>query len=438
MQISIFGLGYVGCISAACLARGGHDVTGVDVNPEKVAALNAGQSPIVEPGLAEMIAAAVAAGRVRATVDAGAAIKESELSLVCVGTPGTDGGALDLRFVSRVCEQIGAALPNRDGRHTVVLRSTMLPGSTDQVAIPLLERASGRQAGHGFGVCYHPEFLREGSAVQDFYEPPRIVIGEFDAASGDALQQLYGSVAAPMVRTDLRTAEMVKYADNAFHALKVTFANEIGNLCKAHGIDSHRMMDIFVLDTRLNLAPVYLKPGFAFGGSCLPKDLRALIQRARELNVDGPLLRATLASNEQQKRLAFELIRRTERKKIGVLGVSFKHNTDDLRESPAVELVELLLGKGYNVVVYDRNVSLSTLVGSNRAYIDRELPHLSALMRSSLDDVLAHAEVLVVTHRDQEFAQVIDRLRADQMVIDLVRIREDCAALGKRYEGICW
>jgi GDP-mannose 6-dehydrogenase len=438
MRISIFGLGYVGCVSAACLARDGHDVTGVDVNPEKVATLNAGQSPIVEPGLAEMIAAAVAAGRLRATVDAGAAIQESGLSLVCVGTPSTDGGGLDLRFVSRVCEQIGAALSTHEARHTVVLRSTMLPGSTDEVAVPLLERTSGRQAGHGFGVCYHPEFLREGSAVQDFYEPPRIVIGEIDEASGDALQQLYGTVAAPMVRTDLRTAEMVKYADNAFHALKVTFANEIGNLCKAHGIDSHRMMDIFVLDTRLNLAPVYLKPGFAFGGSCLPKDLRALIQRARELNVDGPLLRATLASNEQQKRLAFELIRRCERKKIGILGLSFKHNTDDLRESPAVELVELLLGKGYNVVVYDRNVSLSTLVGSNRAYIDRELPHLSALMRPSLDAVLAHAEVLVVTHRDQEFAQVIDRLRADQMVIDLVRIREDYAGLGKRYEGICW
>jgi GDP-mannose 6-dehydrogenase len=436
MRIAIFGLGYVGCVSAACLARDGHDVIGVDVNADKVATLNTGASPIVEPGLAPMIAAARRDGRLGATVDSATAVAASELSFVCVGTPSADGGKLDLQFVQRVCEQIGAALRDAVNRHTVVLRSTMLPGSTEQVAIPLLEQASGRRAGADFGVCYNPEFLREGSAVHDFYAPPRVVIGQLDAASGDPLARAYEQVSAPTVRTDLRTAEMVKYADNAFHALKIAFANEIGNLCKGLDVDSHRVMDIFVLDTRLNLAPTYLKPGFAFGGSCLPKDLRALIQRARELNVDGPLLRAALASNEQQKQRGFELIRRSGRKKIGVLGLSFKPDTDDLRESPAVELVEMLLGKGYSVMVYDRNVSLSALIGSNRAYIERELPHLSALMRPTLDDVLAHAEVLVITNRDPEFAQVIDRLRPEQQVIDFVRISAERS--GTQYEGICW
>ncbi len=408
------------------------------MNPDKVATLNAGRSPIVEPGLAAMVAEAVQAGRLRATVDAGAAVRDSDLSFVCVGTPSADGGALDLQYVSRVCEQIGGALRDYPGAHTIVLRSTMLPGSTEKMVIPLLERASGRRAGQDFGVCYNPEFLREGMAVQDFYEPPRVVIGELDSGSGDSLAPVYSTVAAPTVRTDLRTAEMVKYADNAFHALKVAFANEIGNLCKALGVDSHRMMEIFVLDTRLNLAPTYLKPGFAFGGSCLPKDLRALIHRARQLNVDGPLLHAALASNEQQKRRGFELIRRTGCKKIGILGLSFKPDTDDLRESPTVELVEQLLGKGYSVVVYDRNISLSALVGSNRAYIERELPHLSALMRPTLDEVLAHAEVVVIANRDPEFAQVLERLRPNQQVIDFVRIEHDCAGFGKQYEGICW
>ena len=438
MRISIFGLGYVGCVSAACLARDGHEVVGVDVNPDKVATLNAGHSPIIEPGLPPMIGEAVRAGQLRATQDAAAAVAGSDLSFVCVGTPSDTGGALDLQYVRRVCEQLGAALHGTRRRHTVVLRSTMLPGSTQAVAIPVLEQTSGRRAGVDFGVAYNPEFLREGNAVRDFYEPPRIVIGQLDHGSGDAVALAYAGVVAPVVRTDLRAAEMVKYADNAFHALKVAFANEIGNLCKAQGIDSHAVMDIFALDTRLNLAPAYLKPGFAFGGSCLPKDLRALVQRARELNVDGPLLRAALASNEQQKQLAFELVRRTGCKRVGVLGLSFKPGTDDLRESPSVELVEMLVGKGYSVVVYDRSVLPAALVGSNRAYIERELPHLSALMRPTVAEVLAHAEVLVIANRDQEFAAVLDALRPGQKVIDLVRIRADVSGMRGQYEGICW
>jgi len=438
MRISVFGLGYVGAVSAACLARDGHTVTALDVNPDKVAALNAGQSPVREPGLAGLIAAAVTNGRLRATEDVGAAVRDSDLSFVCVGTPSAEGGAPDLRFVERVCEQIGAALRHARQRHTVVLRSTMLPGSTEHVAVPILNRAAGQQAGRDFGVCYHPEFLREGVAIADLSTSPRVVIGEFDAASGDALEPVYRSQQAPIVRTAVRIAEMVKYADNAFHALKVAFANEIGTLCKALGIDSHAVMDIFALDTALNLSAAYLKPGFAFGGSCLPKDLRALIQRARELKTDGPLLPAVLASNEQHRRLGFELIRHTGHRRIGVLGLSFKDGTDDLRESPAVELIEQLLESGYRVVIYDRNVSPSALVGSNRTYIERELPHLSTLMRPTVDAVLADAQVLLITTRDAEFATVPDRLQPDQVVIDLVRIRPDCTSLGPQYKGICW
>ena len=438
MRISIFGLGYVGSVSAACLARDGHTVMALDVNPHKVAALNAAQSPIHEPGLAPLIAAAVASGRLRASTAADDAVRHSDLSFICVGTPSDERGAPDLQYVTRVCEQVGAALAHTEQRHTVVLRSTMLPGTTEEVVIPILNRASGRSAGRDFGVCYSPEFLREGLAIGDYSDPPRVLIGELDGTSGDAVEPVYRSLRAPIVRTTLCTAEMVKYANNAFHAVKVAFANEIGNLCKALKIDSHAVMDIFALDTRLNLGAAYLKPGFAFGGSCLPKDLRALVERARDVNADGPLLPAVLASNQQQKRLGFELVRRTGHKRIGILGLSFKDGTDDLRESPAVELVELLLHAGCSVAIYDHYVCPPALVGSNRTYIERELPHLSALMRPTLDAVLAEAQVLVITTPAPEFAAVLDRLQPDQMVIDLVRIRDNGARLGRQYEGICW
>jgi GDP-mannose 6-dehydrogenase len=439
MRVSIFGLGYVGCVSAACFAKDGHEVIGVDVNPDKAALLNSGRSPIIEPGLAELIAKVVHSGRLRATINSEEAVRETALSFICVGTPSAESGALDLQYVRRVCEQIGETLRQKEERHTVVLRSTMLPGSTDGTVVPILEKTSDKSAGRDFDVCFNPEFLREGSALRDFYDPPRTVIGELHPAGGDLLASLYKGLSAPLIRTDLRAAEMVKYADNAFHGLKVAFGNEIGNLCKAMGIDGHKVMDIFVLDTKLNLSPVYLKPGFAFGGSCLPKDLRAIVRRATEINVDTPLLRAVLKSNEYQKRRGYELIRRTRRKKIGVLGLSFKADTDDLRESPAVELVETLHGKGYDVVVYDQNVSLSALMGSNLAYIQRELPHLSNMLRQSLDEVLEHAEVLVITNRDPEFAGILEKLRPNQRVLDFARIvspegvsRKDC------YEGICW
>jgi GDP-mannose 6-dehydrogenase len=438
MKISIFGLGYVGCVSAACLANDGHEVIGVDVNPDKVATLAQGQSPIVEPGLAEMIRTSVEAGRLRATSEAEQAIAGSDVSFICVGTPSTDVGALDLRYVERVCRQIGQALRDKDRYHTVVLRSTMLPGSTEQTAIPTLEQASGKRAGEELGVCYNPEFLREGSAVRDFHEPPRTVIGQLNPASGDVLESIYRYLVAPLVRTELRTAEMVKYADNSFHATKIAFANEIGNMCKALGVDSHAVMNIFVLDTKLNLSPTYLKPGYAFGGSCLPKDLRALLNKANEVSIDIPLLRSVLASNERQQRMGFELVRNTGRKKVGVLGLSFKQDTDDLRESPVVELVETLIGKGYEVVVYDRNVSLSKLMGANLAYIQRELPHLSHILRPSVDEVLEHAEVVVITQRDPEFIKAVSKLQPEQIVIDLIRIMPDVSGVQAEYEGIAW
>lgn len=438
MRIGVFGLGYVGCITSACLAHDGHQVVGVDINPNKVATINAGQSPIIEPGLATMIANGVQSGHLKVTDDAFDAVSDSDVSFICVGTPNSEVGALDLQYVSRVSEQIGRALRLKATRHTVVIRSTMLPGSTEEVVIPILEQASGKLAGADFGVCCNPEFLREGNAFEDFYHPPRIVIGQIDKNSGDVVQEIYASLSAPLVRTGLRTAEMVKYADNAFHGLKVAFSNEIGNLCKALKLDGKEVMDIFVLDTKLNLSPAYLSPGYAFGGSCIPKDLRALIYEAGKADIHTPLLRAILESNEKQKRVGYEMIRRTGHKKIGVLGLSFKQDTDDLRESPAVELVETLLGKGYDVAVYDPNVSMPGLVGSNRRYIERELPHLSRLLMPTLARAVDHAEVLVITNRSEEFASVMDRVRPDQLILDFVGMFPADASLDGKYEGICW
>jgi GDP-mannose 6-dehydrogenase len=438
MRISIFGLGYVGAVSAACLARDGHMVIGVDVNQVKVDGINAGMSPIIEPGLADALGQGVVSGRIGATTDAADAVRRTDVSFVCVGTPSLDSGALDLRYVRRVCEQIGEAIAKKADRHTVVLRSTMLPGSTETEAIPILEKHSGKHADVDFGVCFNPEFLREGTAVADFYDPPRTVIGEREPLSGDIVAAIYSALQAPLVRSDIRTAEMVKYCDNTFHALKIAYANEIGALCKRMGVDSHKVIEIFVLDTKLNLSPVYLKPGYAFGGSCLPKDLRALIQRGRELDVDIPLHNAIVESNERQKRVALQMIRRAGSKKIGLLGLSFKHDTDDLRESPAVELVETLVGKGYDVAVFDPNVTLSTLVGSNKAYVERELPHLSKLMRSSVDEVLSHADTVVITNNDRSFAGIYSRLNTKQNLIDLVRIEKDLSQFDGRYEGIGW
>ena len=438
MKLCVLGLGYVGTVAAGCLAREGHRVVGVDAEPRKVDLVNAGRSPIIEKDIGEIIAGQVAAGRLSATTDVAEAIAQADLSLVCVGTPSRGNGDIELKYVRRVCEQIGAGLRHHHGAPVVAIRSTMLPGTMRNVVIPALEASSGRRAGVEFGVCINPEFLREGTAVHDYYHPPKTVIGEMNRASGDVLASLYARLAAPLVRTDIDTAEMVKYADNAWHALKVGYANEIGTLCKALGVDSHRVMDIFCQDTKLNLSPYYLKPGFAFGGSCLPKDLRALLHKARTLDLSLPILGAILPSNEHQVARGVQAVIDKGSRKVGILGFSFKAGTDDLRESPVVELAERLIGKGYDLRMYDRNVRLASIHGANREYILEHIPHISRLMVASIDEVLEHAATLVIGNADPDFRDVPARLAGGQTVIDFVRITDPRGVAAGAYEGICW
>ena len=437
MRISVLGLGYVGTVSAGCLAQEGHEVVGVDSEPKKVDLINAGKAPIIEKDIGQIIERQVAAGRLSATTDVAAAIRQTDLSLICVGTPSRGNGDIDLKYVKRVCEQIGTALRNHQGAPVVAIRSTMLPGTMREVVIPTLEACSGRRAGLEFGVCINPEFLREGNAVHDYFHPPKTVIGELNRASGDLLANLYAGMPGPLIRTDIGTAEMVKYADNAWHALKVGFANEIGNLCKGLEVDSHRVMDIFCRDTQLNLSPYYLKPGFAFGGSCLPKDLRALLYKAKSLDVSLPILAAILPSNEQQIERGVRAVIEKGSKKVGVLGFSFKAGTDDLRESPVVELTERLIGKGFDLRIYDKNVSLARIHGANRDYILNHIPHISRLMVSGIDEVLDHADTIVIGNAAPEFRDIPRRLLDGQTIIDFVRIIDSRSVSGV-YEGICW
>jgi GDP-mannose 6-dehydrogenase len=438
MRIAIFGLGYVGCVSAACLASEGHQVIGVDVNPLKVGMINAGRSPIIEAQLDDLVGQAVAAGNLLATDTAAEAILGTDVSLICVGTPSNQNGSLDLHYLRNVARDIGRALAARSAYHVVAVRSTVLPGTIAGEVIPLLEEASGRRVGSSFGVCSNPEFLREGSAVADFRHPPVTLIGQWDERSGDRVAAIYQEIDAPVVLTDLPTAEMVKYVSNAFHALKITFANEIGNFCKKVGVDSHEVMRIFSMDTKLNISPAYLKPGFAFGGSCLPKDLRALLYRARQEDLDLPVLQAIPRSNELQARLGVEMVLRTGKKRVGILGLSFKAGTDDLRESPLVYLAETLLGKGYDLKIYDENVSLARLTGANKQYIEKVIPHISSLLCSSFDEVLATSEVLVVGNRPPAAANFLDGANSGHIVIDLIRIKEELDGTDENYQGIGW
>jgi GDP-mannose 6-dehydrogenase len=438
LNISVFGLGYVGCVTAACLARNGHGVIGVDVNPAKVDSLNQGVSPIVEERIGQLIADERASGRLTATSDPAAAVLGSQVSLICVGTPGRENGAPDTTFVERVAEQIGRVLGDKTDYHTVVVRSTVLPGTTREKIIPRLEAASGKKAGADFGVCFNPEFLREGSSVHDFDHPPKTVIGQFDPDSGNALREIFAALSAPLFDVPLEVAEMIKYTDNVWHALKVSFANEIGRLSKAVGVDSHLVMNIFTADTKLNLSSNYLWPGFAFGGSCLPKDTRALVQAAKQLDLELPIIGHILPSNDTQIRTAVNLILKTGLQKIGVLGFAFKGGTDDLRESPVILLIEALLGKGKDILAYDENVSLARLVGSNRAYIEHVLPHIGRLMADSIAAVADHAEVIVVGNFHPDFAPALGRLRADQVVIDLVRVVDQPPPNVAEYHGLSW
>lgn len=435
MRINVYGLGYVGSVSAACLASAGHDVLGIDVDRTKVDHINHGKSTVIEPGLEDLIAGAVAAGKLRAAT---AGEPDAQLSLVCVGTPSNENGSLCLDFVTRAAAQIGESLAGASAYHVVCVRSTVLPGTVEKVLIPVLEQASGRRAGRDFGVCMNPEFLREGTSIRDYYEPPFTVIGELDQASGDVVASLYAGLPGPILRTRLANAEMVKYACNAFHALKISFANEVGNLCKRVGLDGREVMNIFCLDDRLNISPVYLQPGFAFGGSCLPKDVRAILHKAGEADLDLPVLRAVLPSNKLQIDHAFRLIKKTGKRRVAMLGLSFKPGTDDLRESPMAELAEMLIGKGYDVSIYDREVSLARIHGSNKAYIEHVIPHISSLLKGTVAAALDGAEVVVLAKRSQEFRAALTGRAPGQQIIDLAGFVDPGQGEQDGYEGICW
>lgn len=417
MRVSVFGLGYVGSVSAACFAKAGHDVIGVDLNGDKVDAINAGVSPIVEPGL-DVLLTQVAGRGLRATGSADDAIAASDLAMICVGTPSQPNGQLDVSALDRVGEAIGRAARRRADLK-VVLRSTVLPGTTEQVLVPALLR--GAQGKCLFRVAVNPEFMREGSSLNDFAHPPFTLVGSNDPEVVEGVRTLYAGVPAPFFHTDLRAAEMAKYVSNAFHALKVCFANEIGDLCNAFGVEASEVMRVFLSDTKLSVSKAYLKPGFAFGGSCLPKDLRALLYSARRADLFPPLLSAILPANDAQIRSAVDAILATGKRRIGVVGLSFKEKTDDLRESPMVALVETLIGKGCDVRVYDSNVALARLQGANRKYIEEQIPHITSLTCEALDSLLAHAEVLVLGHAGEDGAAALARAGANRIVVDLTR-----------------
>jgi GDP-mannose 6-dehydrogenase len=437
-RISIFGMGYVGCVSGACLSSLGHSVIGVEPNRSKMELINSGKSPIVETDLDQLIETSVRSGRYHATDDWRAAIAETDIALVCVGTPSRANGSIDLRYVRRVCEQIGQALRDRKEFFTVVIRSTIVPGSVEDQLIPILERESGRKAGVDFGVCMNPEFLRESTSIHDFHHPPKTVIGELTPKSGELLAAIYAHLPAPLIRTSIRVAEMVKYVDNCFHALKVTFANEVGSFCKELNVDSHQVMDIFCQDTKLNLSPYYLKPGFAFGGSCLPKDLRALTYEARSRDLELPMLSSILESNRRQIFRIANRILDHQGKKIGFLGLSFKAGSDDLRESPIVELVEFAIGKGFRLGIFDRHVSLARLTGANKDYIERQIPHISSLLRASVDELVAESDVIVISYKDKAFADALSGPCAGKTIIDLVRLVKPDPDFKGSYYGVCW
>jgi GDP-mannose 6-dehydrogenase len=418
MRVSVFGLGYVGAVTAACMAKAGHQVVGVDVNPEKVAMVNAGRSPVIEPGLGDLLAEVVHVGQLRATVSSEKAVTETDVALICVGTPGHSNGRPEVSAVAQVGQEIGQALRQRRGGYTVVLRSTVLPGTAERVLVPALRQGAGGGTIH---LAVNPEFMREGSALHDFADPPFILVGCGDPATASVVRSLYEGVAAPLVHTAVRTAEMIKYVSNAFHALKVCFANEIADACTAFDIDPQEVSRVFRMDRKLNISEAYLHPGFAFGGSCLPKDLRALLHAGRDADLALPLLSAVIPSNESQIRRAVEAVLATQRRRVGVVSLAFKPDTDDLRESPMVTLVEGLIGKGLSVRIYDPSVAVARLVGANRRYIEEGIPHIASLMCESVEAVVEHAEVLVVGSASAEAARALAASRPDQVVVDLTR-----------------
>lgn len=435
MRISIFGLGYVGCVSLGCLAKNGHTVIGVDINDIKVDMINRGVPTIVEKDIDQIIAQEFKAGKISATTSASKAIENSDLSIICVGTPSSSQGHLNLSYIYKTAEQIGVALKNKETFHTVVIRSTVLPGTNKKIG-EIIAEYSGKKRGDSFSVVSNPEFLREGTAVKDYYNPAITVIGGDHDLAVEKVSSLYNDLEAPIEVTDIEVAEIIKYVNNSFHALKITFGNEVGNIAKSMGIDSHKVMELFCKDTHLNISPAYFKPGFAYGGSCLPKDLKGMVTLGHDQYVATPVLGSIHESNEYQKRLAFELIARTGKKKICFIGLSFKEGTDDLRYSPSVDLAERLIGKGYQLSIYDPNVHLSKLVGANRSFIDEHMPHLSELIEEDATAAINSADIILINHRNFDAAAHLQLLKDKSAIIDLVRI----SALEElpNYEGLCW
>jgi len=437
--VSIFGLGYVGTVTAACLASKGNHVTGVDLSAAKVEALGGGRSPIVEPGVTELVTESHKGGRLCATTDSKKAVLQTDISFLCVGTPSMRNGKLDLGHIGPVCQEIGEALRQKSSFHLVVLRSTVLPGTAETIVVPTLEKASGKKVGEDFGVCVNPEFMREGTAVADFLEPAITIIGSSDSNHSHVLRDLYSWVPGQVFETSFRSAEMVKYVCNAWHAVKVSFANEVGTLAKSLGVDAEAVVEIFSADTKLNISPSYLKPGFAFGGSCLPKDVRALTYRAKELDLMLPLFEAILASNHAHLDRALEMVLSTGKKNIAMLGLSFKAATDDLRESPQVQLVKQLIGEGCHVQIWDDNVSLGRLIGSNRQYIEEVIPHIGSLLSSDLDQVLSRSEVVIIGTRGINRQTLEEHLRPEQVIVDLVNLEKSRRPTAiPAYQGLCW
>jgi len=438
-SISVFGLGYVGTVTAACLAYRGNNVIGVDLSQPKVEAINSGNSPIVEPRVSEIIAECHKAGRLHATSSAETAVLNSEISFLCVGTPSLRNGKLDLGHIEPVCREIGEILKKKNSFHLVVLRSTVLPGTAETIVVPTLEKFSGKPMGPDFGVCVNPEFMREGTAVADFLKPAMTVIGAVDKAHSALVRELYAWTPGRMFETSFRSAEMLKYVCNAWHAVKIAFANEIGTLARELDVDAESVMEMFVSDTKLNISPIYLKPGFAFGGSCLPKDVRALNYRAKELDLKLPLFDSIMPSNEEHLARAVEMVLQTGKRKIGMLGLSFKAATDDLRESPQVQLVKRLIAEGREIQIWDDNVSLGRLIGSNREYIEQVIPHIGLLLNANLEEVLKDAEVVVIGTRDLNWDSLKNSIRRDQEVIDLVNLEKSRRPqITSAYKGICW
>jgi len=438
MRISTFGLGYVGTVTAACLADKGHRVIGVEINPEKLALFRGGKTPIFEPHLAPLLEKAHRSGRFVATSDVAEAIEGSDLSLVCVGTRSKRGGQPDTSHVENVAGEIGAALRLKRGVHTVAVRSTMLPGAIDSLIVPRIEEASGRTAGRTLRVVANPEFMREGFAICDFYQPPFVLIGERSPGEGDMVAEAYGFVNAPQMRTSIRAAEAVKFACNAFHALKVTFTNEFGYFCKAHGIDSHEVMEVFCQDAKLNISAAYLSPGLAFGGSCLPKDLRALVSRAREAHLDLPMLETVARSNSEQIQRTVDLIAERGHREVGLLGLSFKAGTDDLRESPLVIIAETLIGRGFKLAIHDSEIELTRLTGANKRFLEDKLPHISSLLAPSVADVVSRSKTLVICKRATEYAGLQELIRSGQEIVDLVAMLRPNGRPLEHYHGLYW